>query len=78
MQPLAPRPLALTDRQMHFVQQSAKSLPVNKRDEFLRYVGEHLSGEPTDADVTSAVNAALDHLPQRYAFCDGKPPEFDK
>ena len=56
----APRALALSDKQLALLQRAAASLPVGERDNFLRSIAAHLSGQPTDDAVTAAINAALD------------------
>jgi hypothetical protein len=56
------RPLSLTDRQMRLVQNAAKAVPVDRRDEFLQRLAKHLTPEPSDAAVVAALNAQLDAL----------------
>ena len=61
--------LALTDRQLRLITDAAKAVPVNRRDEFLQRLARHLTPEPSDAAVQSAVNAQLDALPHVF-LCD--------
>jgi hypothetical protein len=62
------KPLSLSDRQLALVTAAAKAVPVRQRSEFLQAVARHLTSQPSDAAVQSAVNAQLDALP-RY-LCD--------
>jgi hypothetical protein len=55
-------PLSLTDRQMRLVQNAARAVPINRRDEFLQRIAQHLTPAPTDAAVAAALNAQLDAL----------------
>ncbi len=57
---IAPRALALSNKQLALLQRAAASLPVGERDHFLQSVAAHLSGQPTDDAVIAAINAALD------------------
>jgi hypothetical protein len=41
---IAPRALALSDKQLALLQRAAASLPVGERDHFLQSVAEHLGG----------------------------------
>jgi hypothetical protein len=54
------RALALTDHQLRLVRHAARSLPVARRDRFLRAVAAQLAGTPADSAVEQAVNVALD------------------
>jgi hypothetical protein len=54
------RALALTDWQLAFVRRGAATLPVHRRDAFLRAIAERLAGEPSDSAVIEAVNLGLD------------------
>jgi hypothetical protein len=54
--------LALSDRQLAFIQNAAKPLPVNSRAEFLQRVASHLSGMPSDQAVVQATNVVLDSI----------------
>jgi hypothetical protein len=66
-----PRPLSLSDRQLHLLQSAAKGVPVARRELFLQSVARHLTAEPTDEAVIAALNAQLDRLP-RFFSCDSK------
>lgn len=62
------RPLSLTDRQIDIVSQTARALPVEKRDAYLQRLAALLSqtsGRVTDAGVSEAARTALDGLLQR-------------
>jgi len=54
------RALRFTDRQMALVRRAAATLPVQRRDAFLRAITERLVGEPPDSAVIEAVNLGLD------------------
>ena len=54
------RALALTDRQLAFVRRGADTLPVHRRDAFLRALADRLVGTPSDSAVAKAVNLGLD------------------
>lgn len=45
---------------MALVRRAAATLPVHRRDEFLRALAERLVGEPSDSAVIEAVNLGLD------------------
>jgi hypothetical protein len=66
--------LSLSDRQLRLVQNAAKAIPANRRDEFLQKLAAHLTSDPSDAAVQAALNAQLDRLPAYY-FTDSKPKE---
>jgi hypothetical protein len=53
------RPLALTDNQLQFIQQAARSLSIGQRDRFLQGVARHLTADPTDYAVSAAIDAEL-------------------
>lgn len=55
--------LNLSHRQRGLVESAARSVPVACRNDFKCRVLGHLFGEPSDAAVLAAVNAALDRLP---------------
>ena len=57
------RPISLSDNQMRLIEHAARSLPVRARDGFLQTVAAHLTGEPSDHAVQSAITAALDRTP---------------
>lgn len=57
------KPLALTDRQLRLVQNTARAIPVTRREEFLQRVASHLTSEPSDEAVQAALNAQLDRVP---------------
>jgi hypothetical protein len=61
-----PTPLALTDRQLRLIETAARAVPVRKRDEFLRKVASHLTSEPSDHAVQSAVNLQLDLIQHHF------------
>ncbi len=65
------RPLSLTDHQLQLVKDAARALAPHHREDFPRRVTAHLSGEPSDAEVSRAITAALDRTP--IYFTDGKP-----
>ena len=64
------RPLSLTDRQLDIISETARALPVEKRDAFLQrfaaMVGQR-SGRITDASVAEAAQLALASLTQNTA-----------
>ena len=71
-----PRPLSLSDRQLHLLQNAARAVPSASREMFLADVAKHLTPEPSDAAVQSAINAMLDRLPSGHFFMtDAKPKE---
>jgi hypothetical protein len=57
------KPLSLSDRQLEFLQNAARAVPVRQREEFLQKVAKHLLPEPSDNAVAAAINAQLDRLP---------------
>jgi hypothetical protein len=59
------KPLSLSDRQLRLVQQAAKAVPVNRRDDFLQKLAAHLTSEPSDAAVQAALNAQMDRIGHR-------------
>ena len=61
-----PKPLSLTDRQLRLVQTAARAVPVAQRDTFLRKVAAHLTSEPSDHAVQSAVNSQLDLIQHHF------------
>lgn len=66
-----PRPLSLSDRQLHLLQSAAKAVPVERRELFLQSVARHLTAEPTDEAVIATLNAQLDCLP-RFKYATAK------
>jgi hypothetical protein len=50
-----PKPLSLSDRQLHLVQQTIKNVPPRQREEFMAKLGAMLAPEPSDAAVPSRV-----------------------
>jgi hypothetical protein len=61
-----PKPLALTDRQLKLIETAARAVPVQQRDAFLRKVAAHLTSEPSDHAVQSAVNSQLDLIQHHF------------
>jgi len=59
------RPLSLSDRQLQLVRDAARSLLLSLplRDQFLQGVAARLTGEPSAAAVTQAINIVLDRTP---------------
>ena len=57
------KPIGLTDRQLRLLQSAVRSVPQKQREKFVTDVAKHLSSEPSDAAVQSAINAMLDRLP---------------
>ena len=51
------KPLSLSDRQLEFLQNAARAVPVRQREEFLQKVAKHLLPEPSDNAVAAAINA---------------------
>jgi hypothetical protein len=47
------------------VRRAAKTLPVDRRDEFLRSVAQMLAPEPSDGALSHAINRTLDLTPIR-------------
>ena len=60
---MTPQPLALTEHQLACVRRAAKTVPVERRDEFLRSVAKRLATEPSDGAVSQAINRTLDLTP---------------
>jgi hypothetical protein len=50
----------LSDRQLRLVQSAAASLPVQRRDIFLKQIADSLRGAPSDSAVVQVINLALD------------------
>jgi hypothetical protein len=67
------RPLSLSDSQLRLIRHAAASLPVDARDNFLKTVAAHLTGEPSDHAVQAATTAALGRVP--VFMCDAKTKE---
>jgi hypothetical protein len=65
-------PLSLTDAQLTMIKSAAKSVAIDRRDEFLRNVASHLGVEPSDQAVQAAIDAqlAVGRLP--VFLCDSK------
>jgi hypothetical protein len=63
-------PLSLSDYQLNLIQEAARSVPLERRDQFLRNVASHLGHLPSDAAVQAAIDAqlAVNKLP--VFFCD--------
>jgi hypothetical protein len=67
------RAVALTERQLRFVQHAAQSVPLNHRPDFLNGIADELMQQElfTDADVM----AATARMAERYAdACGGGDP----
>lgn len=57
------QPLALSDTQMRQLQRAAGTLPVGRRDQFLRTVAKQLGeGSPSTPAVEAAIGIALDRV----------------
>ena len=54
------RVLSLSPRQTRLIHTTAASLPLDRREDFLRRVHMRLAGEPCDGAVMTAVNQVLD------------------
>jgi hypothetical protein len=60
------KPLSLTDRQLRYLQNAARAVPVRQRDAFLQSVAKHLASEPSDLAVMACVNAMLDRTSHHF------------
>lgn len=68
------RALGLDERQMRMIMDVARSLPVARRDEFLRDISAHLGEAPTMLAIEAAIGAFFERTP---AFsCDAKVKEI--
>ena len=56
-------PLAFSDHQFAMLRRAAKTLPADKRDDFLSRVAKQLAPEPSDFAVSWAINRVLDLTP---------------
>jgi hypothetical protein len=65
------RALALTDNQLRLVERAARSLPLERRDEFLRDVAARLGEAPTTAAIEAAIGAFFERTP--VFLCDSAP-----
>jgi hypothetical protein len=54
--------LSLSDRQLQLVKAAAASVPVERRDTFLKQIAHQLRGDPGDAAVAQAINIGLDRV----------------
>ena len=70
-------PLSLSDFQLRLIQDAAKTISVEGRDEFLRAVAAHLGSEPTDAAVLCAIDAQLSIGRLPVFLCDSKREDGD-
>ena len=57
------QPLGLSDHQLAMLRRAAKTLPANRRGEFLSSVAKRLAPEPSDYAVSHAINRTLDLTP---------------
>jgi hypothetical protein len=55
-------PIGLTDKQMRFLQNAIRAVPPRQREQFMTAVAKHLTAEPSDDALASAVNAQMDLL----------------
>jgi hypothetical protein len=71
-----PHPIALTDHQLSLLQQAAKRLPTEKRDEFLRGVARRLGSTPSIVSLEHAISMSLANLlgPNIGAYHDNPNP----
>ena len=68
-------PLSLSDRQLRLLQNAARSVPVDRRDAFVRGVASHLCNEPSDIAVEAAINAQLDLIPSKQLNLRARTPQ---
>jgi hypothetical protein len=61
------KPLSLSDKQLHHVQQTIKGVPPRQREAFMAKLGAMLAAEPSDDAVLAALNRHLDLLPSAMA-----------
>jgi hypothetical protein len=54
---------SLSPRQTRLIHNTAETLPLDRREDFVRSVHARLAGEPADYAVQVAVNAALTLIP---------------
>jgi hypothetical protein len=67
------RPVSLSDRQLLLIKHAARALPVSAREQFLQNVARHLAGQPSDIEITQAINTALNRTP--VFLCDAQQPK---
>jgi len=56
-------PLALSDAGLKLIERAARSLPVARRDEFLRDVAARLGDAPTMLAIEAAIGSYFERLP---------------
>jgi hypothetical protein len=61
-------PLSLSNGQLAQVRAAATVVPVEQRDQFLRALSKNLGGQPSDIEITQAINVALNRTP--VFLCD--------
>ena len=72
------KPLRFTDSQMRQLQRAAATLPVGRRDAFLRAVAKQLgAGTPAMPAVVAAIRGALDRVSTSIFLCDAQPKGAD-
>jgi hypothetical protein len=54
--------VSFSDHQIRMLRETAKSVPFDKRGDFMLAVARRLTGLPSDAAVTAAINWALDGI----------------
>ena len=57
------RALALSDAGLKLIERAARSLPVDRRDEFLRDVADRLGEAPTMLAIEAAIGAFFERMP---------------
>ena len=57
-----PHCLSLSDRQRALIQSAAASIPVERREAFLKQLAGQLRGQPSDTAVAAAINIGLDRV----------------
>jgi len=70
------RALALAERQMRLVMDAARSLPVDRRDEFLCDVAGRLGEAPTMLAIEAAIGAFFERMP--VFLCDSAPAKKEE
>jgi hypothetical protein len=58
---------SLSPRQTRLIHNTAATLPLDRREDFVRSVHARLAGEPSDYAVSTAVNNALTLMPRDLA-----------
>jgi hypothetical protein len=69
-------PLALSDAGLKLIERAARSLPLERRDEFLRDVAARLGEAPTTAAIEAAIGAFFERTP--VFLCDSAPAKKEE